>query len=129
MANSLTTWNSLLDDFFYQPSNLRFNFDTYYSKVPGLYEAKVTDEGVLQISINALGHDKKNIVLDVTETHIKVKSEKPENASTFVRDLNLSYKVGEEFDGTTTKATFDNGLLILTVDKKEERKAKRIKLS
>lgn len=128
MANSLTTWNSLLDDFFYQPSNLRFNYD-YYSKVSGLYEAKVTDEGVLQISINALGHDKKNIILDVTETHIKVKSEKPENSSTFVQDLNLSYKVGEEFDGTTTKATFDNGLLILTVDKKEERKAKRIKLS
>ena len=128
MTNTLS-FNTLFDDLLYTPSRLKFD-DTYnYTYKGGLYESKVNEDGLLEITINAIGHDKKDIILDVTDTHIKVKSTKPENSSLFVKDLDLSFKVNEEFDGTTTKAEFNNGLLTLLVDKKEERKAKRIKLS
>ena len=128
MTNTLS-FNTLFDDLLYTPSRLKFD-DTYnYTHKSGLYESKVNDDGLLEITINAIGHDKKDIILDVTDSHIKVKSTKPENSSLFVKDLDLSFKVNEEFDGTTTKADFNNGLLTLSVDKKEERKAKRIKLS
>ena len=128
MTNTLSI-DTLLDDIFYTPSRLRFdNLNKNYYK-SSLYESKVNDEGLLEINVSAVGHDKKDITLDVTDTHIQVKSTKPEGSSIFVNDLDLSFKLGEEFDGTTTKASFNNGLLTLTVDKKEERKAKRIKLS
>lgn len=128
MTNTLS-FNTLFDDLVYTPSKLRFDDFTSYSYKGGLYESKINDDGLLEITINATGHDKKDIVLDVTDTNIKVKSSKPENTSVFVKDLDLSFKVGEEYDGTTTTATFNNGLLTLLVDKKEERKSKRIKLS
>jgi HSP20 family molecular chaperone IbpA len=129
MTNTLS-FNTLFDDILYKPSRLKFE-DTYnnYTHRNGLYESKVNDDGLLEITINATGHDKKDITIDVTDTHIKVTSIKPENSSLFVRGLDLSLKVGEEYDGTTTTAEFNNGLLTLSVDTKEERKSKRIKLS
>lgn len=128
MTNTLS-FNTLFDDLVYTPSKLRFDDFSSYSYKGGLYESKINDDGLLEITINATGHDKKDIILDVTDTNIKVKSSKPEHSSTFIKDLDLSFKVGEEYDGTTTNAEFSNGLLTLLVDKKEERKSKRIKLS
>jgi HSP20 family molecular chaperone IbpA len=126
---NITSFDALLDDILYTPSRLRFdNLNKYYYK-NAVYESRINKDGLLEINVNAVGHDKSNINLDVTDTHIHVSSIKPEGSSAFVNDLDFSFKLGEEYDGTTTKAAFNNGLLTLTVDKKEERKAKRIKLS
>jgi len=97
MTNTLS-FNTLFDDLLYTPSRLKFDDAYNYTHKSGLYESKVNEDGLLEITINAIGHDKKDIILDVTDTHIKVKSAKPENSSLFVKDLDLSFKVNEEFD-------------------------------
>jgi len=40
----------------------------------------------------------------------------------------LAFTIGKDYDGTKVDAKFTNGLLILTIDKKEERKAKSISI-
>jgi HSP20 family molecular chaperone IbpA len=64
--------------------------------------------------------------LEVTEDRIVIKAKKGEESSQLVKDIDLSFSVGKDYDGTKTEAKFINGLLILTIDKKEEKKSKSI---
>ena len=92
------------------------------------YEGKVLEDGKYQLTLNVLGHNPKNIKLEVTETQILIKSKKEETSSSLVSDIDLTFALGKDYDGTKTEAKFSNGLLILTIDKKDERKAKSISI-
>ena len=73
-----------------------------------------------------LGHNPKDIKVDVTDTEIKITSKKGENTSRFVSDIDLTLTVGKDYDGTKT-AKFENGLLTLLIDKKEDKKQNHLK--
>ena len=93
------------------------------------FDAEVLDDGKQQVTINTIGHNPKDITVDVTEEEITVKSKKGEDTSRFVQDIDLVLTVGTDYDGTKTTAKFDNGLLILLIDKKVNKKAKSLKIS
>jgi HSP20 family molecular chaperone IbpA len=81
-----------------------------------------------QLTLSVLGHDVKGIKLEVTEDKVTIKAKKEEGSSILVEDIDYSFSVGKDYDGTKTEAKFSNGLLILTIDKKEERKSKSIQI-
>lgn len=93
------------------------------------YDVKKLEDGKQQLTLNVLGHNPKNIKLEVTEDQINIKSQKEEGSSPLVENIDLSFTLGKDYDGTKTEAKFSNGLLILTIDKKEERKSKTVKIS
>ena len=93
------------------------------------FEAKVLDDGKQQVTVNTIGHNPKDITVDVTEEEIKIKSTKGEDSSSFVKDIDLTLTVVTDYDGTKTTAKFDNGLLTLLIDKKVNKKAKTLKIS
>ena len=93
------------------------------------FDAEVLDDGKQQVTINTIGHNPKDITVDVTEEEITVKSKKGEDTSRFVQDIDLVLTVGTDYDGTKTTAKFDNGLLTLLIDKKVNKKAKTLKIS
>lgn len=116
-------------------SNLDNLFETFftndfstYKKLPSHYEAKVLEDGKQELTLSVLGHNPKDIKLEVTEDRITIKAKKAEDTSNLVKDIDLAFTVGKDYDGTKTDAKFNNGLLILTIDKKEERKAKSISI-
>ena len=82
------------------------------------FEATILEDGSQQVTINTIGHNPKDITVDVTEEEITVKSTKGENTSSFVKEIDLVLTVGADYDGTKTTAKFDNGLLTLLIDKK-----------
>ena len=92
------------------------------------YEGKVLEDGKYQLTLNVLGHNPKNIKLEVTEDKVTIKAKKEEGSSPLVEDIDYSFSVGKDYDGTKTEAKFSNGLLILSIDKKEERKSKSIQI-
>lgn len=92
------------------------------------YDVKQLEDGKQQLTLNVLGHNPKNIKLEVTEDQINIKSEKEKDSSPLVENVDLSFTLGKDYDGTKTEAKFSNGLLILTIDKKEERKSKSISI-
>ena len=59
-----------------------------------------------------LGHNPKDIKVDVTDTEIKITSKKGENTSRFVSDIDLTLALGKDYDGTK-QAKFESGLLTL----------------
>ena len=93
------------------------------------FEAKVLEDGKQQVTVNTIGHNPKDIKVDVTEEEIRIKSTKGEDSSSFVKDIDLTLTVGTDYDGTKTTAKFDNGLLTLLIDKKVNKKAKTLKIS
>mgnify|MGYP005692678663 CR=1 FL=1 len=93
------------------------------------FEATVLDDGKQQVTINTIGHNPKDITVDVTDEEITVKSKKGEDTSRFVKNIDLVLTVGSDYDGTKTTAKFDNGLLTLLIDKKINKKAKSLKIS
>ena len=93
------------------------------------FEAEVLEDGKQKVTVNTIGHNPKDITVDVTEEEIAIKSKKGEETSSFVRDIDLTLTVGVDYDGTKTEAKFENGLLVLTIDKKINKKAKSLKIS
>ena len=92
------------------------------------YEGKVLEDGKYQLTLNVLGHNPKNIKLEVTETQILIKSKKEETSSSLVSDIDLTFTLGKDYDGTKSEAKFDNGLLIITTDKYDEAKPKEVQI-
>ena len=100
-----------------------------YASFVADYDVSQLEDGQQQLTLNVLGHDAKNIKLDVTDDKIKIKAKKEEGSSPLVHDIDVTFTVSKDYDGTKTKAKFSNGLLILTIDKKEERKSKSIPIT
>ena len=93
------------------------------------FEAETLEDGKQKVTVNTIGHNPKDITVDVTDEEITIKSKKGEETSSFVRDIDLTLTVGSDYDGTKSTASFDNGLLTLLIDKKVNKKAKTLKIS
>ena len=93
------------------------------------FEAETLEDGKQKVTVNTIGHNPKDITVDVTDEEIKIKSTKGEDTSSFVKDIDLTLTVGTDYDGTKTTAKFDNGLLTLLIDKKVNKKAKSLKIT
>lgn len=125
-TTTLTNLDNLFENFFTNDSS---NWKTStIKKTFSNYDVKELEDGKQQLTLSVLGHDVENIKLEVTEDKITIKAKKEENTSVLVDDIDLTFTIGKDYDGTKTEAKFSNGLLTLTIDKKEERKAKSIKI-
>ncbi len=74
-------------------------------------------------------HRQTDVAQHVTEEFVHITAEKEEGTSRFVKDVNLKLTVGNDYDGTKSEAKFENGLLVLLIDKKNERKSRTLKIS
>ena len=70
----------------------------------------------------------KDVEVEANNGELKIKAVKEEGSNSFVRNVNLTFTIGREYDETSTEAVIENGLLTLTLDKKEEMKSKKIKV-
>lgn len=87
------------------------------------------EDNQIHLSVNVVGHDPKNISLEATAEQIIVKSTKPDTACSLVQDIDFSFKLNKDYDGTKSEAKFDNGLLLIIISKKEESKTKKISIN
>ena len=93
----------------------------------GNYSISNLKDGRQELIVSVVGHNPKNVDVDVTEGIITIKAI-AEKVNAVVGDVNLQFKVGKDFDGTTSEASIENGVLRIVMDKKEERKSKKVKI-
>ena len=124
--NSTTSYKANLNDLFLDWDNL---FTHAKQNVFSDYTTKELEDGKIELSVNVLGHNPKNILLEVTEDKITIKSNKPEGESDLIKNIDFSFKLGKDYDGTKSEAKFNNGVLSITIDKKDERKAKKLSIN
>ena len=88
----------------------------------------VTEEEAV-IALSVLGHSKDDITIELEEDAIFVKSVERELLKVekeLVHPINDRIAVGDTFDGEKTSAKITNGILYLTIPKKEEAKPKKV---
>ena len=92
------------------------------------YHTELTEDGKIKLVVNVVGHNPKDVEVEANNGELNIKAQKPEGSSSFVKNINLSFTIGREYDETSAEASIENGLLNLTLDKKEEMKSKKIKI-
>ena len=88
----------------------------------------VTEEEAV-IALSVLGHSKDDITIELEEDAIFVKSKERELSKVekeLISTINDRISVGDKFDGEKTSAKILNGVLYLTIPKKEEAKPKKV---
>jgi len=121
MKNMIYTIDNLFDDVFdkgFKPLQINHQQGNY---------SITTEDGKQKLLINVVGHNPKGVELNVTDDLITIKAE-TENVNAVVGNVNLRFKVGKDYDGTSAEASIENGLLTILLDKKEERKSKKVKI-
>jgi HSP20 family molecular chaperone IbpA len=124
--NNTTSYRANLNDLFLDWDNL---FSHAKQNVFSDYTTKELEDGKIELSVNVLGHNPENISLEVTDDKIIIKSNKPENSSSLIKDIDFSFRLGKDYDGTKSEANFNNGVLSIIIDKKDERKAKKLSIN
>jgi len=119
-------FDSLLDN---DSTSTRYqNFSTTF--VPSKFAAEVKDDKAI-IALSVLGHDPKSIEINCYEDKIEVKAKKGEEKSPFyelVANIDERITLGKDLDGRNAKAEIKNGILLITVERKEESKPKKINI-
>ena len=102
------------------PTSLATPFNQYYTEL--------LENGKIKLVVNVVGHNPKDVEVEANNGELKIKATKEEGSNSFVRNVNLTFTIGREYDETSIEAVIENGLLTLTLDKKEEMKSKKIKI-
>lgn len=100
----------------------------YQNYVPSKLAIDVTDENAV-IALAVLGHDADDIEINCYEDKIEIKSNKPEDKTPYnelVSKINEKITIGKNFDGRNAKAVIKNGILTITLERKEETKPKKV---
>lgn len=121
-------FNRLVDSMFNNEPMWKNEIVTYY---PSKLTVEVKDD-TLEFAYSVLGHDPKNVQIDCYEDRIHIKAHKDENDQSVVGKLTANIdealKLGKDFDGTKAKAEIKNGILFITVEKKESQKPKQLQI-
>jgi HSP20 family protein len=117
-------YSKLFEEFFNEPKTTTY--------VPNKFAVDIKDESAT-IALSVLGHDPKDIEINCFEDKIEIKAKKigedKENPfNQLVSDIEERIQVGKNFDGKKAKAEIKNGILLITLERKEESKPKKLTL-
>ena len=99
--------------------------------VPSKFSVDIKKDSAT-MALSVLGHDPSNIEINCYEDKIEIKAKKnQEDNSTFNKltsDIEERITIGKNYDGRQSKAEVKNGILLITLEKKEESKPKKLTL-
>lgn len=124
-------YDKLFNNFFNEPLP-KWNSDvtsTNYSTNKCAVELK---DDKLELAFSVIGHEPKNVEVQLTADKIYIKAKKDSKDTSvigqFLTSIDEEIKITEDFDGLSAKAEIKNGLLYISIDKKEEQKPKKINI-
>jgi HSP20 family protein len=118
-------YSKLFDEFF--PIEQPKTRTTY---VQNKFAVDIKDE-TATLALSVLGHDPKDIEINCFEDKIEIKAKKTQEDkehpfNQLVSDIEERINVGKNFDGRKAKAEIKNGILLITIERKEESKPKKL---
>lgn len=90
------------------------------------YDVKTLEDDKIQLTLSVLGHSPEDITLEASDEKISVKATKKEDSSSLIQDIDATFAIDKNYDTSKVDAKFTNGLLTITIGKKEEKKAKKV---
>jgi HSP20 family protein len=117
-------YSKLFEEFFNEPKTTTY--------VPNKFAVDIKDESAT-IALSVLGHNPDDIEINCFEDKIEIKAKKTQEDkespfNQLVSDIEERIQVGKNFDGKKAKAEIKNGILLITLERKEESKPKKLTL-
>lgn len=123
-------FDKLLNDFFNTP--IIKDSNKYYNSYTPSKMALEFEGDKLELAFSVIGHDPKNVDVSLTQDVIYIKAKKNAEdktpANQFVSNIDEAINLSKEYDGTTAVAEIKNGILTISIDKKEEQKPKKLNI-
>lgn len=98
---------------------------------PGRCSVDLKDD-TLEIAFSVIGHDPKNVEVNLTEDqiHIKAVKDREDNSvvGKLVKDINETITLMKDYDGLSAVAEIKNGVLKISISKKEDKKPKKLSI-
>jgi len=118
-------YSKLFDEFF--PNEQPKQRTTY---VQNKFAVDIKDEAAT-LALSVLGHDPKDIEINCFEDKIEIKAKKTQENkehpfNQLISDIEERINVGKNFDGRNAKAEIKHGILLITIERKEESKPKKL---
>jgi HSP20 family protein len=96
---------------------------------PALGYTKQNDDSY-EIAFNVLGHSKESINIDVEGDKLKITADTKVEENSILKNLissvNHTIRISNTYDISQTSAEVENGILTISIPKKEEAKPKKI---
>jgi HSP20 family protein len=117
-------YSKLFEEFFDEPKTTTY--------VPNKFAVDIKDESAT-IALSVLGHNPDDIEINCFEDKIEIKAKKMgedvENPfNQLISNIEERIQIGKNFDGRNAKAEIKNGILLITIERKEESKPKKLTL-
>lgn len=122
-------FDKLFNEFFNMP--MYYTNSTNSAYTPNKMTVDLQDDK-LELAFSVVGHDPKNVEVTLTEDKVSIRAKKDKEDKSvtgqFVSDIEETITLTKEYDGTTARAEIKNGLLLISIDKKEEQKPKKLSI-
>jgi HSP20 family molecular chaperone IbpA len=124
----LIDYTKLFEDFYSETTpTWKTSRTTTYS--PSKFAVDIKDD-VATMALSVIGHDPKNVEINCFVDKIEVKSKKQSDTESpfdqLTSNIDEVITLGKDLDGTKSKAEIKNGILMITVEKKDESKPKKL---
>ena len=98
--------------------------------VQNKFAVDIKDEAAT-LALSVLGHDPKDIEINCFEDRIEIKAKKTQEDkenpfNQLISDIEERVQIGKNFDGRKAKAEIKNGILLISIERKEESKPKKL---
>ena len=129
-SNFDNRFDKLVDTLFSKNAPMWETYSTTY--VPSKFAVDIKEESAT-MALSVLGHDPKDIEINCYEDKIEIKAKKSQEDTEnpfnqLVSDIEERITIGKNYDGRQAKAEIKNGILLITLEKKEESKPKKLTL-
>jgi HSP20 family molecular chaperone IbpA len=122
----LIDYRKLFEDF-YEDTTPTWKTSTSYS--PSKFAVEVKDDTAV-MALSVIGHNPKDIEINCFVDKIEVKAKKETDSDSpfdqLTANINETITLGKDLDGTKSTAEIKNGILLISVDKKDESKPKKL---
>ena len=120
-------FNRLFDEYF--PIEQPKTRTTY---VQNKFAVDIKDDSAV-LALSVLGHNPNDIEINCFEDKIEIKAKKTQEDkehpfNQLISDIEERIQIGKNFDGRNAKAEIKNGILLITLERKEESKPKKLTL-
>jgi HSP20 family protein len=123
--------DSLLNDWFhndYSQNWLTTQKTTTY--VPNKFAVDIKED-FATMALSVLGHNPDDIEINCFEDKIEINAKKTQEDrenpfNQLISEIEERVQVGKNFDGRKAKAEIKNGILLITIERKEESKPKKL---
>jgi HSP20 family protein len=125
--------NKLIEDWFANDYSQNWTTGTKTTTyVPNKFAVEVKDD-IAIMALSVLGHNPEDIEINCFEDKIEIKAKKSQEDienpfNQLISDIEERITIGKNYDGRQAKAEVKNGILKITLEKKEESKPKKLTL-